>query len=340
MNNIKKTLIAIIAIFTILLNVTTAEARTFYYHPRNVFDFVKSKGYEFVELGYEDRHADYGPKDYIMIGKKIKSTSSDGELRGAAHAYDLIKKVSESSTFRKAFNKDSNALAAYFRENNIYYTNYQEAFIESFLEYCDLDPDFKQKCPNIYSWLENYVIKIFNDVTPSSWYWSYVNKSHSLGLMTGATETLFKPNANMNRAMVATVLYRMSGSPKTSYKKYFNDVPKGQYFSIPVTWAKKNGVINGYTDGTFKPTKNVTREEMATMIYNYAKYTGVDVSKGKSIASFKDSNKVSSYAKNPMKWAYKNNIITGKDNGTRLDPKGTATRAECAKMLVQAYNIL
>ena len=336
---IKKTLIAIIAIFTILLNITTADARALdYYSPANIYAFVEKNGYEFVELDFEDRHTFY-EKDYKIDGKKIKATSLEGELRGLAHAYNNITKASASNDFKKAIKKDIYALEHMYNDFYDYTTN-KEAFIESFVIYCFNEEALKKECPNLWKFLVVNVMAIFDDVTYDSWYWSYVNKAYELGLMTGATETLFKPNSKMNRAMVATVLHRMEGSVEMEYFPFFSDLKNNQYYTEAVIWCYSTGVVKGYNDHTFRPNRNITREEMVTMIYNFAKFKDLDVSKGKSIANFKDDNKVSDYAKKPMKWGYKNGIITGKDNGTRLDPKGTATRAECAKMLVQAYKLI
>ncbi len=180
----------------------------------------------------------------------------------------------------------------------------------------------------------------FTDVSNKQWYYGVINEAYQLGLMTGATETLFKPNANMNRGMVAIVFHRMEGSKKVEYSSIFPDVAKNQYYTTSVLWAKQTGVINGYTNGTFKPLRNVTREEMATMIYNFARYKGLDMSASKDITYFDDYNKITPYAVGPLQWAVEKGLMSGKDNGTRLDPLGTATRAECSKMLVQAYKVI
>ncbi len=180
----------------------------------------------------------------------------------------------------------------------------------------------------------------FADVSDKQWYYGVINEAYQLGLMTGATETLFKPNANMNRAMVAIVFHRMEGSKKVEYSKVFPDVANKQYYTTSVLWAKQTGVINGYKDGTFKPTRNVSREEMATMIYNFARYKGLDMSASKDITYFDDYNKITPYARVTLQWAVEKGLMSGKLNGTKLDPLGTATRAECSKMLVQAYKVI
>ncbi len=180
----------------------------------------------------------------------------------------------------------------------------------------------------------------FTDVSDKQWYYGVINEAYQLGLMSGATETLFKPNANMNRGMVAIVFHRMEGSKKVEYSSIFPDVANKQYYTTSVLWAKQTGVINGYTNGTFKPLRNVSREEMATMIYNFARYKGLDMSASKDITYFSDYSQITPYAVGPLQWAVEKGLMSGKLNGTNLDPLGTATRAECSKMLVQAYKVI
>lgn len=189
-------------------------------------------------------------------------------------------------------------------------------------------------------WFEYDPLIPYSDVSDNQWYYEVVKEAYNLGLMTGATDTLFKPTANMNRGMVAIVFHRMEGSEYVGYSNIFTDVSNNQYYTTAVMWAKQKGIISGYNSGLFKPLNNVTREEMATMIYRFAQYKGKNVSSSKDISYFNDYNKISSYAKKPLQWSVENGIMSGKDNGERLDPTGTATRAECAKMLVQAYKLI
>ena len=180
----------------------------------------------------------------------------------------------------------------------------------------------------------------FEDVFKGQWYYEYVDQAYQLGLMTGATETLFKPTVSMNRGMVAIVLHRMEGAEEVAYAPIFPDVYDKQYFTTAVMWAKQTGIITGYNNGTFMPLKEVTREEMATMIQRFAKYKGLDVASSKDITYFQDYADISTYAKAPIQWCVENGVLSGKFEGTKVDPLGTATRAECAKMLVQAYKVI
>ena len=172
----------------------------------------------------------------------------------------------------------------------------------------------------------------FDDINMSDWYYSSVKYTYQNGMISGATDTEFRPSAKITRGMIVTILWRMEGSPKVTGVKDFTDV-KGQYYYDAVRWAAKNGVVNGYGDGRFGPNANITREQLATILCNYAKYkkknTNVTVDTGK----YKDWYKVSSFAKPATQWAIKTGVITGKENGTKVDPLGTATRGEAAVML-------
>ena len=181
---------------------------------------------------------------------------------------------------------------------------------------------------------------LFTDVSDKQWYYDYINESYQLGLMTGATDTLFKPTANMNRGMAAIVFHRMEGAKPVAYSKVFPDVADNQYYTTSVLWAKQTGFITGYNNGTFMPLKEVTREEMATMIQRFAKYKGLDVTSSKDITYFKDYANISTYAKQPIQWCVENGVLSGKFEGTKVDPQGQATRAEACKMLLNAYKLI
>ena len=190
---------------------------------------------------------------------------------------------------------------------------------------------------------QNFTVKDdlpFVDLNDKGWYIKTLESVYSYSLMNGASDYMFKPNVYMNRAMVATVLYRMESMPKTTYKSYFKDIKDNEYYSIPTTWAKQKGIINGYNDGTYKPLNNITREEMVTILCNYVKSKGLYEKSNIDLSQYKDSSSITPYAKDSMKWAIENKIITGKQLGTIIDPKGNATRAECAKMIVLTYELI
>ena len=172
----------------------------------------------------------------------------------------------------------------------------------------------------------------FRDVFESDWFYEDVLFAHSEGLLKGTAKRTFSPYASTTRAMIATVLWRMDGSPKADADSRFTDVASGQWYSAAVAWANENGIVRGFGDGTFAPNAPVTREQFAAMLYRYAQYSGRAIESGSNLADFKDAGTVSSWARNAMRWAVSNGIITGKP-GKLLDPQGTATRAEIAAML-------
>ena len=173
----------------------------------------------------------------------------------------------------------------------------------------------------------------FKDVSPNDWFYSsvmYVNKN---GLMTGLNETEFGPVQSLARAQFAMILYRMNGSPAVDYTNKFKDVAAGIWYTDPIMWASNKGVVTGYSNGNFGPGDNINREQMAVMMYRYAKNQGYDVSASVELGNYKDGVNVSGFAKQAMQWCVAEGIITGKYNGTQLDPQGNAIRAECATII-------
>ena len=178
----------------------------------------------------------------------------------------------------------------------------------------------------------------FKDVQPSDWCFDDVLYCYKNDLMKGVSETAFDPDGVMTRGMVATVLYRMNGSPDVSGMSHpFNDVSEGRYCADAVIWAYNNGIIAGYADGSFKPDQFISREQLAAMLYRYACEFGyADPAEKNSFALVKytDSDQVSAYAVPAMRWTVAHGIIYGKTFST-LQPQGDATRAQCAAMLTR-----
>lgn len=179
---------------------------------------------------------------------------------------------------------------------------------------------------------------IFTDVNSKYWYYDTIKQVYQLGLMTGTTDTTFEPDKPMSRGMVATVLYRMAGAPNVTYQSVFSDVPGTAYYAQAVTWAYQNKIISGYGNGKFGPDDNVTREEMAVMLCNYARFRGMQVNSNQGLETFVDYKNTTAYAVPSMKWVVEKGILSGTDDG-RLNPTYDASRAECAKMLLQFYKL-
>lgn len=153
-------------------------------------------------------------------------------------------------------------------------------------------------------------------------------------LFNGTTSTTFEPETAMNRAMLATVIWRLEGEPEAANRSPFNDVSEKAYYADAVAWANANGIVKGYSADRFAPDDNVTREQIAAILYRYAEWKGYDLSGSEDLSGFADSGEISSYAVENLKWAVGAGIINGRTENT-LVPKGTATRAEVATMLMR-----
>lgn len=178
----------------------------------------------------------------------------------------------------------------------------------------------------------------FIDVVHSAenWYYDAVANVYWKDLMTGLSETVFGPSEPLLRAEFAVILHRMEDLPKVSYDGRYQDVADGLWYTDAVAWASEEGVITGYGAGEmFGPGDYISREQMATMMYRYAKRKGYDTSVKADLGSYKDASEVSAFAEEAMQWAVGNKIISGKQEGTILDPQGNTTRSECAVILTR-----
>lgn len=176
----------------------------------------------------------------------------------------------------------------------------------------------------------------FTDVPAGKWYESAVNYAVGHGLFNGISATTFEPDTPMSRGMLVTVLYRMEGSPKVSAQNTFTDVETGRYYTNAVLWASLNGIVNGMSEGIFAPGNNITREQLATILYRYTVGRGLRVS-STDISTFPDGGEVSKFAKDAMSWAVAEGLITGTKAGDEvlLNPQGNATRAQVATILMR-----
>ena len=177
----------------------------------------------------------------------------------------------------------------------------------------------------------------FADVPEAAWYEDGVRYVYQNDLMTGTSATAFSPDVTTSRAMIATILWRMSGSPVVNYAMNYTDVPEGQWYSEAVRWATSEGVVTGYGNGAFGTNDPITREQFAAMLWRYAQMREYDVSMGEdtNILSYTDVSNVSEYAISAMQWAVGAGIITGTGDGSTLTPKGEASRAQAAVMLMR-----
>lgn len=176
----------------------------------------------------------------------------------------------------------------------------------------------------------------FTDIAGTYWARDAVAYVYTNGLMNGTSATVFSPEVTTTRGMIVTILHRLEKEPAAKAAAAFPDVAEGSYCAAAVAWAAENGIVNGYADGTFAPDQTITREQLAAILYRYAKYKGQDVSVGEdtNILSYKDAFTISEYAVPAIQWACGEGILTGKAGGV-LDPRGSATRAQVATILMR-----
>ena len=180
--------------------------------------------------------------------------------------------------------------------------------------------------PSDESTLPDTVVTVnpFKDITANMWCYDYVLDVYNKKLILGTSEDTFSPDTPLTRAMVASIIYRMAGSPDVSYSAIFTDVPDGQWYTKGIIWAYNNKVISGYGNGLCGPNDYVTVEQLASILYRYAGSPEVTA----EITGYSDVAAISEYAKTGMAWAVSKKM----NNGETLHPASPATRAEAAKM--------
>ena len=182
----------------------------------------------------------------------------------------------------------------------------------------------------------------FTDISEKDWFYGDVMFVYENGLMLGTSKTLFSPHGTVMRGMMATILWRMEGSPVPKGKNSFTDVEAGKWYADAITWTAENGIFAGYGKDKFCPDDPITREQLAAIFYRYADYKGYDLTVKGDLDKFKDADKITDYAKTAMQWAVGSGLVKGK-SGNLLDPQGTATRAEIAAMLhrfIEKYELV
>ena len=162
----------------------------------------------------------------------------------------------------------------------------------------------------------------FTDVAEGAWYYDAVAYVYRNGLMSGVTADRFAPDYTLDRATLATILWRLAGEPVVDYL-----LPEA------IRWAASTGIVTGTTPTTFRPTQAVTREQMAAMVHRYADYMGYDTTASSDMTGFTDAESVNDYAVTPMSWSVAEGLISG--IGTEIRPQSSATRAQIATMLMR-----
>ena len=172
----------------------------------------------------------------------------------------------------------------------------------------------------------------FRDVSKRDWYYDDVVYVYRKGYMDGMSSTRFGGELNTTRGQIVTILWRLTGEPRATRNNPFNDVSSRQYYYDAISWAYDAGVVDGFDAYTFKPDQNVTREQLAAILYRYAKYMNLSTSGSAYLAKYKDADKIANWAYDAMAWANYRGLING-TSATRIDPKGYATRAQIAAIL-------
>ena len=175
----------------------------------------------------------------------------------------------------------------------------------------------------------------FTDVKTGDWFYEAVQYVYDKGMMTGVSADRFAPASTTTRGMIVTILYRLENEPAVSGELPFTDVEAGAWYANAVAWAAANDIVNGTSATTFAPNSPITREQMATMLYRFAQYKGMDaVTLQEHLTGYPDGDQVSDYAIPAMNWAVGQGLIAGMENGT-LVPQGSATRAQVATILMR-----
>lgn len=185
-------------------------------------------------------------------------------------------------------------------------------------------------------------VDLMTDLEKDAWYLEGVCYAVNYGILDGLTDTLYGPEVVTTRGMLVTALYRHAGSPSyNDNAEYadvvaYTDIDRNQYYCGAVSWGTINGIVNGYDNGTFRPNNPVTRQELAVILYRYAKYINMDTSQGNGTDAgcFIDASDISDYAVEAVSWACRNGILSGYEDGA-IRPHYSATRAQVAVMLMR-----
>ena len=173
----------------------------------------------------------------------------------------------------------------------------------------------------------------FTDVTEGDdWFYDAVAYVYENGIMAGTDETIFEPYMELDRTQAAQLFYNLEGKPAVTGDSTFSDVTSGHWAVDAITWAAQNDIVAGIGGGLYDPDTDVTREQFAQMLYNYAQYKGYDLTANGDLTQFPDDSSISFWAETALGWANGNGLINGHENGT-IDPQGSAIRAQAASIL-------
>lgn len=189
-------------------------------------------------------------------------------------------------------------------------------------------PEKPKVCPRD----ETCPIEPFTDTANDFWWHDGIHYCLEHGLMVGVGDDLFAPNGTTTRAMIVTILWRLEGSPAVNYAMSFRDVAEEQWYTEPIRWAQSTGMVLGYSDEAFGPNDNITREQLAAILHRYANGRGIDTAARSDLAQFTDTDEISVWAVDNLRWANAAGLVSGRTE-TTLVPRANATRAEAACMI-------
>lgn len=323
-----------------------AKFKTAYLETRNKFDNVDDINQAEAEQYYQDLSSS------VELLFDLRYISKDGSYYGidevdalqeqyyelvASNKYteeslDVLKKVVFSDVITRNRTRYEGVINNYIRDVD-YYKGQVETVIDYYLVL--KNPESNPDGGNTEK-PSTSIKNPFKDLKSTDWYYNIVLEAYSKGIMLGTSEGKFSPNGTMARGMVATVMYRLAGTPSVKYEAKFKDVKDGVWYSKAITYCYQNQIISGYNNGKFGPDDDITRQDLAVILYNYALKHGYNMKDKADLTKYSDAKQVSSYAKTAVSWAVANGIMGG---GKTLNPTGKATRAECAKMFVIFDNL-
>ena len=178
----------------------------------------------------------------------------------------------------------------------------------------------------------------FRDVPQDAWYAGAVERVCAAGLMNGTSPTTFSPGGTVTRGQIAAILHRLAGEPVVRGSS-FSDVPASAYYAGAVAWASRQGVAEGFSDGTFRPDLPVSRQQLAAILWRYARLKRADSGARASLRGFPDAGEAGGYAEEALRWALAEGILQGTKEGT-LQPQGRAARGQTAVLLERFQALL
>lgn len=276
----------------------------------------------------------YDIKIFNKETRKYEPLELNGKYTIASHNYALLEQGSGMKMLKDAVILQNDGLLDVEALERYVVENLGGVVGE---EYRNASPNITFTDSNSCSMGKNCPLQLYADLAKSEWYHDGVHYCMEEGLMQGVAADRFAPSGITTRAQLVTILWRMEGSPMVEIAEGFNDVYESDWYNNAIRWASASGIAGGYGDSIFGPNDTVTREQMAAILWRYARYKGIDVSVGENtnILSYADAFDIAEYAIPAMQWACGSGTMQGfaKNNTVYLAPKGDAVRSQSAMMI-------